>query len=259
MLEHHPQSQETSPQILPVETHSLERKSADSRLAEQWLEDYMDHIYAPLVGRLSYERRQEIRAEIESHLRQYIAAHQELGSTLEEATQAALRQYGKPSHVAEQWLNACQEAPPQTWYSSVKPVKPAFLRGVVALGSSITLWMLLCVLLDRPFMEPRPEIGATLATIGCLLPFVSGFLIGRKTQSRPVLGMLLAQAAVLPLWPLALTFLTNLLAHANLSYNEEMWTFGLGSFAVLAPIGCLGAFVGRRLSFLSRRRRLSAG
>jgi len=73
------------------------------------IEDYLDHLCAPLVGSLPYARRQEIRREAEAHLYASIEEHREMGLSVERATEAALQAYGAPYRLAQAILD--------TWYS----------------------------------------------------------------------------------------------------------------------------------------------
>ena len=63
------------------------------------IEDYLDHLCAPLVGKTTYEQRLTIRQEVRSHLLVLALAHEELGSTPVEAIQAAIHQFGNARKI----------------------------------------------------------------------------------------------------------------------------------------------------------------
>src|SRR5437773_12561009 len=67
------------------------------------IEDYLDHVCAPLLGLVPYARRQELRAELRGHLEALVATHEELGSERTAAVVLALRQFGPPHHLSRQW------------------------------------------------------------------------------------------------------------------------------------------------------------
>jgi len=91
----------------------------EDELTGKIVEDYLDHIVAPMVGVVSFETRQELRRDMRAHLAQLIAAHEELGSDHAEATLAALRQFGPPSVVSRKWLEELpQDLPDQLWADS---------------------------------------------------------------------------------------------------------------------------------------------
>src|SRR2546427_11434751 len=64
------------------------------------IEDYLDHVCAPLVGLVPYARRQELRAELRGHLEALAASYRELGSAPNLASEQALRQFGDPRELA---------------------------------------------------------------------------------------------------------------------------------------------------------------
>src|SRR5688572_4418190 len=75
-------------------------RSGEAMAPHPRIEDYLDHVCAPLVGVVPYAKRQELRAELRSHLEALIATHQELGRGPEVAALEALRQFGDPQDLA---------------------------------------------------------------------------------------------------------------------------------------------------------------
>src|SRR5215212_7119533 len=73
--------------------------------ADPRLEDYLDHVCAPLVGRVGYAERMGLRAELRAHLDAMVAASREVGED-EDAVLSALARFGPPHRLARAWLRA---------------------------------------------------------------------------------------------------------------------------------------------------------
>jgi hypothetical protein len=208
------------------------------------IEDYLDRIYAPMVGRLCYERRQELRREMRAHLGQLIAAHEELGSDNEEAIVAALRQFGPPELVAERWLDQLPaERCALGSRQSLKANGHAFSIAAKRLAIGVAAWVAIGVFFDRNISGTVP--ASLYISLGASIPCVTGYLLGRRfADSRPELAILGAQACVIPCWPFFLMWMMNVLTHrqAELSTAAIM---GAVSFLSLAPLGCLSAWIGK--------------
>lgn len=249
MLEHHAQTDAentanlyrnlVNPEAAPDTLTQPDRSVPDSRV-----EDYLDHIIAPLVGRADYTARQEIRRDMRAHIDQLIAAHEELGSDPSEAVTAALRQFGTPSTVAQKWLNEFGEETLETAGQDTlrKSVGRSFKATWPKLALGLGLWTAVGVFADNyisGWTAPILYFGS-----GILLPALAGYFTGRKyAQSRPVLGTLLAQAAVIPLWPFWMMFLMQQLHHVEPDFRIAA-LIGMTTFAAIAPLGCFGAWCG---------------
>ena len=66
----------------------------DTRPAATHIDDYLDHLCAPLVGKMTYDQRLAVREEVRAHLLVLAAAHEELGGSPGEALQAAMDSLG---------------------------------------------------------------------------------------------------------------------------------------------------------------------
>ena len=84
------------------------------------VEDYLDHVCAPLVGVVPYARRSELRAELRGHLEALVATHEELGSERTAAVVMALRQFGPPRCLSRQWA--------REWTHGAAPAGPMTRR-----------------------------------------------------------------------------------------------------------------------------------
>src|SRR5262245_18729182 len=101
------------------------------------IEDYLDHVCAPLVGVVPYDQRHELRAELRSHLEALAASYRELGSPPAAAVGAAVRQFGDPRRLVAQWkrewlrmaaLNSARNAPSRSLWG-------ALLAALLCFGS----------------------------------------------------------------------------------------------------------------------------
>ncbi len=218
------------------------------------VEDYLDHIYAPMVGRLPYKRRVELRREMRSHISQLVAAHEELGSDRGEAVTAALRQFGAPSVVAARWLDQlpCELASSSAKHAAQGTVG-AFQFAAKRLAISIAIWVTIGVVFDRQISGSVP--ASLYILLGASLPCLTGYLVGRRhSHARPELAMLAAQAAVIPFWPAFMMWLMSTFNHVTPDPRTGA-IMGAISFCSLAPIGCLSAWLGRLQSRREARRR----
>jgi hypothetical protein len=93
------------------------------------LQDYLDHLCAPLVGVLPFAERQAVREEIGHHLRALAAAREELGATPAEAMAQALRQFGRPRAISH-GIRRERTAPLRR--------QPRRLAAAAALGALVT-------------------------------------------------------------------------------------------------------------------------
>lgn len=137
------------------------------------LADYLDRICAPLVGKVPYSRRMELRRELAYHVLALAEAQEELGTPPEEALELALQQFGTPEQVGRQWLS--------TW-SQGTPTPPA--AHAVSLGCFLLSSCLGCMLQIRL----ATEVGFTPAEallVGPILPALAGLALCQAHRTRP--------------------------------------------------------------------------
>jgi hypothetical protein len=79
--------------------------------AEAYLEDFLDHLCAPLVGVMPYEQRASLRQEVRCHLECLVEEHADSGRSPEEALTAALREFGEPWVLGESLLREVRGEP----------------------------------------------------------------------------------------------------------------------------------------------------
>lgn len=216
--------------------------SCGERSVEPVIEDYLDHVCAPLVGHVPYARRQTLRSELAEHLDALIEAREELGETHEDAVQQALRQFGDPATLGRQWLREWEGAqgPSETMWEAgrlgMRYFAPAGLIGLAVMS----------LLQNGPGRFSLPLVGV-------IIPAGAAFVTGFRSRRW---AMVAAGAGVG-----SVTLLSALLA---LSFPQET---GESTFAALAivgfflwmPVSCvlseLGALARRRLSRRSQLRR----
>jgi hypothetical protein len=176
----------------PALNRSAEVPSTDPRI-----EDYLDHVCAPLVGVVPYAKRQELRAELRTHLEARAATYEELGKSAEIATLEALRQFGDPRDLARQWAREWAKAPP------TGRVEPAWRAMVVALGcfGVATVLALALIVLER---ETRGSLASDVRSSMWfaalyLLPLLAGLTTGLLAPARHALGTFHALAVIVSL------------------------------------------------------------
>lgn len=243
----------------------------DTQIVEKWIEDYLDQIYAPLVGAIPYRKRQEIRREIREHIDQLIIAHKELGSDVEEATLASLRQFGEPSGVASKWLDEMTSEERETPYDgasilslwerkrnkTLSAMLPVIRYSVRIMAPAVLIWLLIGVGINnviRSHSSLNEMLSCSLWSLGASIPLVGGYVTGRKHPNNgPVFSMLLAQAMVLPCWPFALKLIMQVTNSGGI-HGEDCLVMGLLTFAVLSPTGCFGAWFGAKRRRIAHKR-----
>lgn len=169
-----------SPQIMPATA-----PGANPALEPQ-IEDYLDHVCAPLVGRVSYSRRQALRAELVEHLEALIEAREELGESRDVAVRRALRQFGEPEQIAHQWLQEWAKAEPAT-----ETMWEAARRGILYFAPAAVLgWVLMGEL------SHRSATGTELFTLVFAVPILLGCILGLRVQRWRLLAGCAGPAAV---------------------------------------------------------------
>src|SRR5437868_2390555 len=104
-------------------------RSDESMTSDPRIEDYLDHVCAPLVGLVPYARRMELRTELREHLEAFVDTHEELGSSRDVAVLMALRQFGPPRELARLWAREWKQGAAST------RVEPAWRAMAIGLGS----------------------------------------------------------------------------------------------------------------------------
>lgn len=155
--------------------------------ADALLEDFLDHVCAPLVGVVPYRERQAIRREIGAHLDALVAEHEFQGQSPDDAANSALREMGEPWAAGQAWLEAWS-AGRQTSSSASRLARASLTRPFAFFGVAAMLnWLLLeqCALTPGgDWLLPFVVLFAAVA------PIVCGVCVGASQPGHPTRGVL---------------------------------------------------------------------
>jgi hypothetical protein len=207
------------------------------------IEDYLDQIYAPLVGWVPYAARVELRAELQAHLASRVAAYQELGSSPDAAVREALAQSGDPQAVVREWVREWERILPR------RKAPPAWYSTLVALGCFAVATKLGFGLIAAAVASGGPDglphvgqLGYPLfyAALAVLLPMLAGLTTGVLLRARAAQAVL---AALVMLIPWAIYGLPST-GNPDFDSNSSLAEFAVLQGAFWIPIGCVSAALG---------------
>jgi hypothetical protein len=215
--------------------HSVSRRS-------ERIEDYLDHLCAPLVGLVPYAERIALRSEAGAHIAWLIDEFEHQGLERPEAVEAALHEHGEPWAIGVAWVDEWLRGAPNSSLS--RRVGSGGMRAFVAFGAASVLnWLLMeaCLLLPAwSFITPW------LPLIVVLSPIVAGGLTGATAPSRVVHVVCGVQ--------LILTAHSFLCAWTMWPRQEAVY-FALFQLVFWLPVGCLSAWCAAMLARHLRRTR----
>jgi hypothetical protein len=215
------------PDILPGDVSvGTPSPRADPSPAEARIEDYLDHLCAPLVGRMPYPQRQALRAEARQHLDMRIAAYTELGSAPDEAVEQALKQFGDPGDLARQWVLTCQGRGADS-LSVEAPLGAAF--GWFALA---TLGVI-----AGTFVKPTAGFWTVM---GLCAPLWAGLLTGLLSRGRHAMGTFYALAILIPL-TIGVGYVLPIVPDPA---GDGLSPLPIIQFVLWMPLGCAAAAAG---------------
>lgn len=226
-------------------------------------DEQLDHFFQRLnkpLKRMPQPARAELHQELRQHLDALIAAHEELGSSPEEAFELALRQFGDPAKVGRKlWWE---------WFLSSRQ-KPS--EAVTAAGYALLLYALCDLLFALPSLlapigpapVPSSFVTATESGGGFLqyvqtlallagfamtlgVPAFVGLMVGRKFP-RPSVKAMIGVALAPTVWVLPAIVTANLPLGQNFAGPLPV------AIACAAVFGCLGARCGAAFSYRARR------
>lgn len=222
------------------EPMSSDRGQATSPRRAERIEDYLDHLCAPLVGIVPYAERSGLRSEAGAHIAWLVEEFQEQGLAREAATEAALREHGEPWRIgqdfADEWLRGAPEQ------AVSRGAGTGWMRAFVPFGAASVLNLLLieaCALL--------PGWGGTevwLMLLAVLSPLVAGGLAGAMVPAR-VMRVVCGVQVVLA----AHSFVTGCMIWPS----REGLAFALFQLLFWLPMGCLSAWLTASLARHARR------
>lgn len=202
--------------------------------AQALIGDYLDYLCTPLLGIVPYAQRRRLRAEAEDHLHLLAEDFEAEGFSPAEAAAVALREYGEPWQVGQDWAEAwlCGAAPSRLF----RPADAATLRAFGWFGVFTVLNLLT---LETWALEPS-QVGI-LPLIPCLAvvsPVAAGALTGIELNSRTNVGICLA---------MVLLGLASAAVGLLLLPRQEGLIFSAFQFVFWLPVGCLSATVAANL------------
>lgn len=152
------------------------------------IEDFLDHHFAPLIGAISYEERQQQRLEMQQQILSLVAAHMELGSGREEAIALALGSLTPPATATvkvAQRTRALRTPVAQTT-TGVDSLKPA----LISFGASSLAALLLAATTRNAVGN---DVTALMGLVLFVFPFLAGASLGARSTRNPFKELVTAQ------------------------------------------------------------------
>jgi hypothetical protein len=192
------------------------------------LEDYLDHLCAPLVGVVPFEKRVSLREEARLHITGLAEDYQEQGCTPDKALCRALREMGEPWQWGEAILREWR--PPVPSQGILSLTWRAAYHAFAWFGPPAVVCLLLveqcAVALRQDYMLPA------LILLGAASPVAAGVLTGLTSPARAGKGACIAAC---------LLGLVSLIAGALMWPKTEPLTFGLLQLLFWPATGWLSA------------------
>ena len=203
-------------------------------ISEPEIEDYLDHFSAPLVGKVSFEERTKMRADLRFQIEQIVIAYQELGSTRAEAVAETLQQFRQTQPIQTPVL-----AQSQVHQESAMPQAPkkygSFALKCFAISSFAALLGLFADLASE-------SNGLTFLIVGVSSTALAGLLAGYRTPDRILRATFKAHLKLII--PFILGEL--LIRSFRLHHPHHFWQVVPGFWLIgSSVIGGFGALIGK--------------
>ena len=192
------------------------------------IEDYLDYLCAPLLGIVPYAQRRRLRLETEDHLLALAEDFQAEGFAPDEAVAVALREYGEPWRIGQDFAEA--------WLSGPHPCR--FARFTAAATLRAFGWFGVFSVLTLLGVEQcalMPNQQALWPLVQCLAvvaPLLAGVLVGFALHPKTAGGVCRAVAALA---------LASGAAGLLVLPHPEVLQFALFQVVFWLPAGCLSA------------------
>jgi hypothetical protein len=214
---------------------------ADGR-EDLWIEDYLDHLCAPLVGIVPLAERRGLRDEVRAHLESLAAEYGFAGKPPQEATATALQELGEPWQMGQaflrEWLQGRPDAAP------ARLTRQATFRAFAFFGvAALPCWALLE---HRALDTSASDLTPWLWLLAALSPLIAGALTGLSLPPRMGRGLG---------WALGILTLHALAAGALLLPQTDGFGFALCLALWWLPSGWLSATATAHVVRSHRRQR----
>ncbi len=209
---------------------------------DAWVEDYLDHLCAPLVGIVPLAERRNLRDEVRAHLEALAAEYGFEGKPPREATAAALQELGEPWQVGQTFLREWLQGRPDT--APARLTRTAAGRAFAFFGVATVLnWLLI----EHQALDlPPGDLTPWIMLLAALSPLVAGTLTGLGQPARMGRGLG---------WALGILTLHALAASALLLPQPDGFGFALCLALWWLPSGWLSATATAHLVRSHRRQR----
>lgn len=159
---------------------------------DDWIEDYLDHLCAPLVGLVPLAQRRSLRAEVRSHLESLAEEYGFQGMTPAEAAAAALRDSGEPWQVGQTFLREWLQGSPGT--SAARLFRRAAVRALGFFGVAAVLnWLLI----EHQALDLSPgALTPWILLLAFFAPLIAGTLTGLTAAPQTGRGLLWCLSAL---------------------------------------------------------------
>jgi hypothetical protein len=235
------------------------------------IEDYLDHLCAPLVGVVPYQERFRLREETGFHLERRARGFMLDGMNEADAVLQAIERYGTSQEIGQRFLEAWFTAQPRGPLAQRLGLANAY--ALVPFGQATVICLVLLQL--RVFLMPTPQpymFGLSLADIRHVIPeplplpetnweslllylvaFLAPFVAGWITGTRAPVDSARAVYRVQTIFTL-LTFVVGVM----MLPTREGVSLALFQLFFWLPVGCAVAHVSGLMAWRRRCQRFVA-
>jgi hypothetical protein len=219
---------------------------ADAWAEDPLVEDYLDHLCAPLVGIVPLAERRNLRLEVRSHLEALAADYGFEGKPPAEATATALLELGEPWQVGQTFLREWLQGRPDV--TPARLTRQATLRAFAFFGvAAVFNWLLIE---QHALNQPLGDLTPWIVLLAALSPLIAGTLLGFGLPARMGRGLC---------WALGILIVHALAASALLLPQEDGFGFALCLALWWLPAGWLSAMATTHLVRSHHRQRFLKG
>lgn len=157
----------------------------DAGAEDALVEDYLDHLCAPLVGIVPLAARRDLRAEMRAHLEALASEYGFEGEPPAKATAAALKELGEPWQVGQTFLREWLQGSPNA--APARLTRAAAFRAFAFFGiAALPCWALLE---HRALDTSASDLTPWLWLLAAFAPLAAGTLTGLAPQPKMGRGL----------------------------------------------------------------------